>query len=247
MKAVKVILSILLTLPFLFISIGFISFGFIIGWLTLALLIFALYKDYSNPRGILFYSIIWFIVNLVALPLTINQYNKTTDHYFSRVQKGEKLSFRENCNIYGMNLVLSAGGFLFFPEVAKETLLMVVPNNKPYVSNNNFFMESKLIQKALKKNNHKPGKIFVTWDAKAYLDFGGEARIALALNPCNLYVHKDNTISVEATMTYPPKFKAVLVQVPIKVQVQEGLFHYLEDIGWLHRYKIIYKTTCSAT
>ena len=237
-NAFKKIFFLLMLFPFFMVSAWCVSFGFIAGFLGVLLLSIGAYKHRTFKMFLLMVGV-WMLVNLVLFPNTINNYNKTTTNYFSRVQKGERLSFRENCNIYGMNLMMAAGAFIIYPEVAKETFLMIFPA-KERAFENDFFMSSKAIQRAL-KDNPKSKKVHVSWRPSDYLDIlSGEARVALALNACDINRHKNGAITAEVMVTYPVKAKTLLIPFPIKIYVEEGLFHYLQNIGWLHSYKAVY-------
>ena len=243
---------IVLLLPFILASFWFISFGFFMGWVSLGLFVFALYKYNSSiPKALLFIAL-WFGINLVFLPFTINCYNKTTDHYYARIQKGERLSFRENCNIYGMNIVMAAGGYFIYPEVATETFLEMFPTkNRVREYESDFFMDSYLIQKVCKGRDVK--KKILSWKYENFEVSSHEARFALALNQGTITVQStkrndgrtsfiEKEITVTAPVDYFSKANITLVSFPIKIQVQEGLFDYLEKIGWLYTYTAVYKT-----
>ena len=78
----------------------------------------------------------------------------------------------------------------------------------------------------------------VSWDgADAYSLASPEHRSAIAVNPCRVVKEWQEsymyTCSVYSSMQYPRKSNTVFTLGPIRIPVQEGLFRYLQDKGWL--------------
>jgi hypothetical protein len=116
---------------------------------------------------------------------------------------------------------------------------MIIPDNdgSKYFESD-FFLKSRRIQAGLKS-----GKKRITWPISDYVMGKKEARFALALNPCTLTVKKtkNNTYySASVPVKYPVESEVILIKYPITVSIQEGLFAYLQRVGWLHTYTAIW-------
>ncbi|MFM7747914.1 MAG: hypothetical protein ACKO7X_08340, partial [Bacteroidota bacterium] len=83
------------------------------------------------------------------------------------------------------------------------------------------------------------------WNKENYKLFKPESRYALALNPCEVYPPLKNGYSTEykisVKVSYPYSSEIDLGNKFVQLHVQEGLFHYLQQEGWLHPYKAIWK------
>ena len=160
----------------------------------------------------------------------------------AKIESGQELSFKEKASIYGLNFFMSVFAYPIYPEVAKESFyLMFKTEDGTRVFEDDFFMESQKIRDAIKNKNSR-----VTWRESEYIMGNKESRYALALNPCNLDIKEFedfSEISVEVPVAYPVKSRAVLVNAPIEITVEEGLFHYLQKENWFHPYTAIWKTT----
>lgn len=135
---------------------------------------------------------------------------------------------------------------MIYPEVAKESMLMMFKDSDGMREfEGDFFLKSQKIQSALKYPFNTPKKE-VMWNAEDYGLFKPESRYALALNPCVVYPPLKNGYSTEYKISvkasYPYSSEIYLIKNEfVQLQVQEGLFHYLQQEGWLHPYKAIWK------
>jgi len=196
-------------------------------------------------KGIKFlYASLFFLFIFIGVlfPQSLNIYNTKTDEYMAKIESGQELSFKEKASIYGLNFFMSVFAYPIYPEVAKESFyLMFKTEDGTRVFEDDFFMESQKIRDAIKNKNSR-----VTWRESEYIMGNKESRYALALNPCNLDIKEFedfSEISVEVPVAYPVKSRAVLVNAPIEITVEEGLFHYLQKENWFHPYTAIWKTT----
>ena len=237
------ITAILLIFPFLLVTLWSISYGFKAGYFGLVIIgigCFYLFKK-QQWRYILGTLAMWCLMNLLMVVNTGNHFNETNDRYYAKVENGKGLTLQEKVNVYGSNIMMSALAYPLFPEIAKESWLMMFPTKyQVRYYENDFFLRSNKIQKVLKKNPHKKS-LYVSWYASDYLDFFGEARVALALNPCVVSRLGHGKFSAEVPVRYPYKARTLLVPFPCTIYIQEGLFWYLEQVGWLFSYKAIYK------
>ncbi|MFN5462999.1 MAG: hypothetical protein ACK5BR_09920 [Bacteroidota bacterium] len=214
-----------------------------LGYLGLLILFFGII--FWRLKGIKFLYIFLFplfIFTMVLFPQSLNIYNQKTAEYMAKIDSGKDLSFKEKASIYGLNFFMCVIAFPIYPEVAKESFyLMFKTEDGRRVFEDDFFMESQKIKDGLKKRASD-----VSWNMSEYVCGNKESRYALALNPCNLSIKKFENfteITVEVAVTYDKKTRAVLVNDPFEIAVEEGLFLYLQGEKWLHPYKAIWKTT----
>ena len=230
-------------MPLLLFSIWSISYGFIVGYVCFITIIVGLFYLFRQPkwRLLMVFLTIWFAVNIFMLSNTASNLNKTNDFYFSKIKSGHGLSTQEKLNVYGLNVVMAVMAYPLFPEVTKETLLMMFPvEGNVRTFNDGFFMKSAKIRKALKKNPLQK-EIYVSWNATDYLELFTEAKSALALNACTIHRLTNGDITAEVKVTYPVESRTLLIPFPYKVYLQEGLLNYLQREGWLFPYKAIWK------
>jgi serine/threonine protein phosphatase PrpC len=226
---------ILISLPFILWNI---SWGFIAGYLMLVLLVIGWLKYFRTKslKYLLFTIIAGIFIYVVMLPLTLYQYKSTSSLYINKVEQGKHLNVVEKLNVYGLNIIISTVAYPFYPEVAKESFLMIFPaknNERTFYSD--FFMKSDKIKKAFLNNKH-----YVAWSGADYMRMDIEGRCALALNPCRL--NKTNTgnsivYKVKVEVAYPYKSHT---QILPGIYIDEGLFHYLQNERWLHPFTAIW-------
>ena len=233
-----IILSFLL-IPFIFWNL---TFGFWAGPVLALLFIAGIYHAWKkgNLKPVFTAITTGIILYLVMLPVTTNQMNKTTADYQTRISSGEHLSCVEKWNIYGLNITMSAVAYPVFPEVAKEAFLMMFPTKDGIREfESNFFMKSRKLTEAF--NESSSGR--VVWSQKDYTGEYHEARAALALNICTYKIfrnEKDKTYKVSVPVRYPSRLRSTVLKYPVTINVEEGLFHYLEKEGWLFPYTAVW-------
>jgi hypothetical protein len=183
---------------------------------------------------------LWGLLNLVLLQHSLNAYDKTRERYMATVQSGGDLAFREKMNVYMLNFFISLGGIPLYPEVGMESLLLMIPcegGERRFTSD--FFLRSEMIRQGFKK-----GRAIVAWRISDYA-FGRESRYALALNPCTLSRTETKDYidyAVNVRVEYPAKCAVDIFKFPVRITIEEGLFHYLQQEGWLHPYTAVWRT-----
>jgi hypothetical protein len=242
MKLYQIIILTFLNIIFFPFVLWNLTFGFVIGYILLLIFILGLIRAIKKKKlaPALLALLGGFVIYLLLLPVTMPQMNKKTASYQERVSSGEHLNFIEKWNIYGLSITASLVAYPFFPEVSKEFLLMLFPtDNDMREFRSGFFMKSQKMQEAFKNSN----KGSVEWYQKHYNIFNPESRIALALNPCKYEIKKtdEGTIyKVIAPVRYPKRCRSTMLKEPVEIRVEEGLFRYLEDEGWLFGYDAIW-------
>lgn len=223
-------------------SLWSFSFGCLAGAISAMLLCLGGWMAFRKKK-IIFLPVtmmLWGLLNLVLLQHSLNAYDKTRERYMATVQSGGELVFREKMNVYLLNLFMSLGALPLYPEVAIESLLLMIPSESGERSfKSDFFLHSEKIRMGFRK-----GRSTVAWHVGDYV-VGRESRYALALNPCTLSRNETKQYidyAVRVRVEYPVKCEVVLVKAPFRISVEEGLFHYLQEVGWLHPYTAVWRT-----
>ena len=154
-----------------------------------------------------------------------------------KIQNGEKVSLYEKCSIYTMHMAVYMFGWPLSPEAAGEVFRMSFPWNreKAVLREDDFFMESPTVQKALKGLQDEQKKRIAFKAETAYNTASTDHRVAIAVNPGYLY-KKDAKVYLESYAHYPYYSATPITIFGSKIIIHEGLFHYLEKIGWIHPY-----------
>ena len=154
-----------------------------------------------------------------------------------KIQNGEKVSLYEKCSIYTMHMAVYVFGWPLSPEAAGEILRMSFSRNreKSIFKENDFFMDSPSVQKTITDLQEDHRKKIVFRAETAYNTASPDQRVALAVNPGFLY-KKDGKIYLESYAHYPYRSATPITLFGAKIIIQEGLFYYLEKIGWIHPY-----------
>jgi hypothetical protein len=168
-------------------------------------------------------------------------------------------NLKDKFGIYGLNLAMGLAALPVYPEASIETLLLILPagTNQIRVFHSSFAAQSFLVRDTIKKQTvlleNKTGKavlkpVRLIWNSSlSYSRFGtGEARVSLALNYAELQIEAEKRksrwfgkIIISIKVTYPESAKAILLKDP-KLIVDEGLFHGLQDSGWLFPYTAVW-------
>jgi len=187
--------------------------------------------------------LIWGFISMLFLEGSLESYNKTRDEYMNRIRSGGELSFREKTNVYLLNVYMSLTALPLYPEIGMESLLMGFPSARSERRfESGFFLGSDKIQQKLRRM--KPGQTeSVVWSAQNYLLGHNEARYSLALNPCRIAFRQEGSTriyEVRVPVKYPDKSLVTLMAWPVEIRIEEGLFGYLQRVGWMHPYEAVW-------
>ena len=169
-----------------------------------------------------------------------------------KLQQGKELNLYECCSIYTMHMAVWMFGWPLAPEAAHECFRLHFPQKDTVeiFDTPKGFRNSKIEKAAYKLEDRPFGTtIDVTWNGnKDYALSSPEHRSAIALNPCK--VIRSNgfgfvnpwyfDIEVVSPMIYPKYSRTTFNLGWFKVVLNEGLFRYLQDRGWLCKYTIVY-------
>lgn len=176
------------------------------------------------------------------------------DKSMAKIQQGKELNFYECCSVYTMHMALWMFGWPLSPEAARECFLLHFPHEENGVVRfkaSRGFMKSPKLQKAVEYLSDKQSgtSVHVAWKAsKDYALRSPEHRAAIAVNACDVIkgeVDKttgDYEIRIRCAMIYPKYSRTEFNLGKFSIWIQEGLFRYLEERGWISRYIAEYYT-----
>ena len=167
------------------------------------------------------------------------------DRTMNKIQKGEDVSLYEKCSIYTMHMAVYMFGWPLSPEAAGEIFRMSFSKNreKTIYKENDYFMDSPAVQRALNGLEEGQRKKIVFKAETAYNTASPDHRVALAVNPGFLY-KKEGKVYLESYAHYPYYSATPITLFGAKMIIHEGLFHYLEKIGWMHPYTMTWWCEC---
>jgi len=173
-------------------------------------------------------------------------------------------STRDKIGIYGLNVMMGILSYPIYPEISKETLMMIFPppENGVRTFRSDFAINSEKIRNVIKKMNKKlltekgSGDVILNkrifWNVSSYSFGKKEARYALALNPSDISLtasKRDSVwvidISLKVKCSYPRKSYVTIISKP-KLKIEEGLFWVLQQAGWLFPYTADWKFTINS-
>lgn len=157
-----------------------------------------------------------------------------------KLAQGEELNLYECCSIYTMHMAVWMFGWPLSSEAASEAYYMhfKVDNDIRWSSNTDF-LNSKVITSNSNFKEKKPFK--VSWPIDLTQIPKDELKYALAYNTINtqvLFTQYGNPI-----LEYTVEYQNVKYNFGC-ISIYTGLFKYLQEIGWLHPYKMV---MCSVT
>jgi hypothetical protein len=160
----------------------------------------------------------------------------------AKIHRNEQLGISNKVEVYIIGLAMGVVALPLYPEVAREHLSMYYPfpeGGKNF--ENDFFLNSSVVQAAINKSKNSGESVRLEWPVSAYQmslerQKYWEARISMAINGALLTAYNDK-VQVKVHIEYPQKTLATLINIPEfgSVKVEEGLFRYLQDSGWLHQ------------
>lgn len=180
----------------------------------------------------------------LLVPASIVGYQVRHDRLAARVHTrgAHALAVPDRVAVYGLNLVMAgAGAALGFPEVALETASLAVPHGRDRLQlrSDRFPLCVPDIAQAAQATSTQR----ITW---SYEPYRANLRGALALNPATVSVvgaPSGRWVHTTVPIDYPPRYRMVFARLGGReLAVDEGLFHALETLGWLHPYELTYRS-----
>jgi len=203
----------------------------------------------STALSIVVVLLLWFPYKVMES--TENRMRFLSDKLVSEGITGFGVS--DKIAIYGAHVFMGMGGLITgYPEVAIETLSMILPSSGVRSWSSDFAMQSPLIRNPLKrmvaqleqlpmqKNEYVLKKKRITWT-----QYGSDERVGWALNPVRLKAvanriegrwRIDCTGTVD--MRYPPRTWLLLFSHAGRdIHFEEGLLWVLQESGWIFPYQ----------
>jgi hypothetical protein len=196
------------------------------------------------------------IVLLLLFPYQVLESTENRMKFLSKklVSEGiDGFGLGDKIGIYGAHAFMGLGGLIFgYPEVAVETLSMVIPGGRARSWSSDFAMESPRIRRPLKRmivqleqlslqiNEHTLKTKRIAW-----AQYGSDTRVGFALNPFHLKaiakrIEDRWQIKCTATvdMRYPPRTWLLLFSYAGRdIHFEEGLLWVLQESGWIFPYQ----------
>ncbi len=211
--------------------------------------------------GILLIGIILLIATINISIGEVNRRIKTLSEKPREKSSLPVFSLRDKMGIYGLNAIMGVLAYPVYPEVSRETLMMIFPPPKRGVRvfHSNFPLHSEKIKDIITMFkadllNRQSGEEFqvqkrIDWPIRDYCLGKKEARYALALNPSRISLAASRKasgwlidVSIKVMVRYPQNSSVTLLSEP-ELKVEEGLFWILQQEGWLFPYTAEWKFT----
>ena len=169
-----------------------------------------------------------------------------------KLSKGQELCLYECCSIYATHLTMSFVGYPIAPEAARECLKLHFTDRDTVYFRRHDFSGSEKLKEAHHQLLDKPdgSSVRISWNGnKDYSPFSGEHRLAIAANPCTLtkvtyldyeHFYDEYLYTLTTSTEYPKQSRTEFNFRNFKIVINEGLFRYLQDKGWLHKYTAVY-------
>lgn len=169
-----------------------------------------------------------------------------------KLSKGQELSLYECCGIYATHLTMSFVGYPIAPEAARECLKLHFTDRDTVYFRRHDFSGSEKLKDAHHQLLDKPdgSSVRISWNGnKDYSPFSSEHRLAIAANPCTLtkvsyldyeHFYDEYLYTLTTSTEYPKQSRTEFNFRKFKIVINEGLFRYLQDKGWLHKYTAVY-------
>lgn len=244
---------------FLFYTFSFIlvlAYIFLIGWtycyslyvsylLTAAfvasIIIFCVNRSKRQSVKFLLLGIVLF---MLLSPFNIKQYNRHAESFQKRVSNNEELNTEERLGIYGCLIMVTLFDMVPFPEAGTQNFYLFFPSvAKERVFYSNSILNAPSIRREVKKET----KGYVKWDRWASI-FDADFRYALAFQNCRINTEQKKgyrEVTVSTDFQYRKDhftFHANnILRGIFAFRIDEGLFWYLQEKGWLHPYTAVWK------
>ena len=201
-------------------------------------------------------ALIIIIVLLLLFPYKVLESTENRMTFLSNklVSEGiDGFGFGDKIAIYGAHVFMGLGGLITgYPEVALETLSMLIPSPGIRSWSSDFAMESPRIQKPLKllvaqleqlplqTNEYALKKERIAWS-----QYGSDTRVGFALNPFHLSATANRIegrwkifCKANVDIKYPPRTWILLFSYAGRdIHFEEGLLWVLQESGWIFPYQ----------
>ena len=197
--------------------------------------------------------LIIFILSIFILSVNLCYYTFVGQHKsVEKLSNNIELNLYECCSIYQMHATMCILGYPIAPEAARECFYLHFTKRDTVHFHKFDFSKSEKLKKAYQELKDKPygSSIRISWNGnKDYSPFSGEHRLAIATNPCTLtkvshyyydYLDNGDWYTITTSTQYPTHSRTEFNFKKFKIIVNEGLYRYLQDKGWLKKYIAVY-------
>ena len=196
-------------------------------------------KKFKRSRVMKWLSSVFLVLAILCFLMVLGVYR--LEKLNAKPIEPSSFSWINKVEIYALGAIMSIVAAPLYPEVSREHMMLYTPfGEKPEIINDDFFMGSLVVKKAINQSINTGQSYRLAWPASDYqFSFNNEklreARIALALNGGYLRV-ESNKVFVKVKISYPQKSFAPLFAIPGfgLIGVEEGLFWVLQQEGWYH-------------
>jgi len=183
------------------------------------------------------------VLFMLLLPFNLRQYNRRAEALQSRINNKGELTTKEKLGVYGCLIMVTVFDIIPFPEVGIENFYLFFPiKEKQRTFHSNAFLNSPSIMREVKRKTLG----YVAWN-KWITVFSKDFRYSVAFDPCLIQtVNKKGYREVTLTTAFQYRKDYVTIHANgfmrgwFAFRIDEGLFWYLQEEGWLHPYTAIW-------
>ena len=238
--------SFLLVLSYIFFIAWTYCYGLYVCYLLSAAFVASIiiFRVNRSKRQSVKFLLLGVVLFMLLSPFNIKQYNRHAESLQKRVSNREELNTRERLGIYGCLIMVTLFDIIPFPEFGIENFYMFFPaKNKERVFYSNSILNSPSIMREVKRKTTGS----VTWNRWTSI-FDADFRYALAFQNCSISTerkkgYREVTLSTDfhyrkEHFTY---HASNMLHGLFAFRIDEGLFWYLQEKGWLHPYTAVWK------
>jgi hypothetical protein len=238
--------TVFLIVNYLFLIVWTYCYSLYVGYLLSAAFIAAIliYIVNGSKRQSVKFLLLGAVLFLLLFPFNLKQYNRKAASFQERINNYGELNTRERLGIYGCLMMVTAFDQIPFPEVGKQNFYLFFPDkDSTRVFHSNSILNSPSIMREVKRKTTG----LVTWN-KWTTVFNPDFRYAVAFDPCNINTEQKTGYKL-VTLTRRFEYRRNHVTIHahsfirgwFAFRIDEGLFWYLQQKGWLHPYTAIWK------
>jgi len=198
----------------------------------------------QSKRQSVKFLLLGIVLFMLLSPFNIKQYNRHAEILQQRVSHQEELTTKQRLGIYGCLIMVTVFDLIPFPEAGIENFYLFFPSEgKQRVFHSNAILNSPSITREVKRKSTG----YVKWDRWASI-FNPDFRYALAFQNCRISTERRIGYR-EVTLTTDFQYRKDhfsfhannILHGIFAFRIDEGLFWYLQEKGWLHPYTAIWK------
>lgn len=240
--------SVFLVLIYLFLIVWTFCYTLFVCYLLVAAFsaCVIIYLLHQSKRQAVKFLLLGLFLFCVLSPFNLKQYNRRAADLQNRINHKGELNTKEKMGIYGCLLMVTAFQAIPFPEAATENFYLFFSSatgQRTFYSQSILKSPSILQAVKLKEQGYI---IWNRWDLLNNKDF----RYALAFYPCTVTT-RDKKSGKEVVLSTDFGYRqnhftthaGGFLRGIFTFRVDEGLFWYLQQKGWLHPYKAVWIAT----